>query len=113
MARVRGAGGRSRLAPSWLAPSWLAPSWLARCRLALVLAAAAASVAGCVGMPNSGSPGTVGATPQGTTQESDFLGANPARPQKGCSPTGTLQGFLNARIDYPPHKDHAQEKLPR
>ena len=70
-------------------------------RLAFVLAAAAASVAGCVGMPNSGSPGTVGATPQDTTQDSDFIGAIPAGPQKGWSPTEIVQGFLNASISYP------------
>ena len=46
--------------------------WLARGRRtwrACVLAAVAASVAGCVGMPNSGSPGTFSATPQDTSQD--------------------------------------------
>ncbi|MGD0240183.1 MAG: LpqB family beta-propeller domain-containing protein [Streptosporangiaceae bacterium] len=103
--------GRSWLAPSWLAPSWLAPSWLARCRLAFVLAAAAASVAGCVGMPNSGSPGTVGASPQNTSQDSDFIGAIPAGPQKGWSPTDIVKGYLNASIGYPSYQDIAREYL--
>ncbi|HEY2280866.1 MAG TPA: GerMN domain-containing protein, partial [Streptosporangiaceae bacterium] len=76
-----------------------------------MLAAAAASVAGCVGMPNSGSPGTVGATPQDTTQDSDFIGAIPAGPQKGWSPTDIVQGFLNASISYPVYKDIAREYL--
>jgi|tagenome__1003787_1003787.scaffolds.fasta_scaffold20985536_3 hypothetical protein len=89
----------------------MASSWLARCRLALVLAAAAASLAGCVGMPNSGSPGTVGATPQDTTQDSDFIGAIPAGPQKGWSPADIVQGFLNASISYPVYKDIAKEYL--
>src|SRR5256885_10205534 len=111
MARVRSARERSWLAPGWVAPGWLAPGWLARCRLALVLAAAAASVAGCVGMPNSGSPGTVGATPQDTTQDSDFIGAIPAGPQKGWSPADIVQGFLNASISYPVYKDIAKEYL--
>ncbi|HEY1671064.1 MAG TPA: LpqB family beta-propeller domain-containing protein, partial [Streptosporangiaceae bacterium] len=83
-------------------------------RLAFVLAAAAASVAsvaGCVGMPNSGSPGTVGATPQDTTQDSDFIGAIPAGPQKGWSPTEIVKGFLNASISYPSYQDTAKEYL--
>ena len=106
MARVRSAGGRS-----WLAPGWLARGWLARCRLAFVLAAAAASVAGCVGMPNSGSPGTVGASPKDTTQDSDFIGAIPAGPQKGWDPREIVQGFLNASISYPGYQDIARDYL--
>ena len=76
-----------------------------------MLAAAAASVAGCVGMPNSGSPGTVGATPQDTSQDSDFIGAIPAGPQKGWSPTDIVKGFLNASISYPGYQDIAREYL--
>ncbi len=100
-----------RLARSRLTRSWLTRSWLARCRLALVLAAVAASVAGCVGMPNSGSPGTVGATPANTSQDSDFIGAIPAGPQKGWTPTEIVQGFLNASISYPVYQDIAREYL--
>jgi hypothetical protein len=84
---------------------------LARARLVFVLAAAVASVAGCVGMPNSGSPGTVGATPQDTTQASDFIGAIPAGPQKGWSPTDIVRGFLNASISYPVYQGIANEYL--
>jgi hypothetical protein len=102
---------RSRLARSRLAPSWLSASWLARCRLAVVLAAAAASVAGCVGMPNSGSPGTVGATPRDTTPDSDFIVAIPAGPQKGWTPGEIVRGFLNASISYPGYQDIAREYL--
>src|SRR5438045_9770740 len=87
--------------------SRLARCWLARCRLAFVLAAAAASVAGCVGMPNSGSPGTVGASPKDTTQDSDFIGAIPASPQKGWNPREIVQGFLHASISYPGYQDIA------
>src|SRR5690348_2733105 len=86
-------------------------SWLARCRLAFVLAAAAASVAGCVGMPNSGSPGTVGASPRDTTPDSDFIVAIPAGPQKGWNPAEIVQGFLNASISYPGYQDIAREYL--
>jgi hypothetical protein len=102
---------RSRLARSRSAPPWLSASWLARCRLAVVLAAAAASVAGCVGMPNSGSPGTVGATPRDTTPDSDFIVAIPAGPQKGWTPTEIVRGFLNASISYPGYQDIAREYL--
>src|SRR5690242_21945093 len=114
MARVRSARRRSWLAPGWLAPGWLAPGWLApgwlaRCRLALVLAAAAASVAGCVGMPNSGSPGTVGASPRDTTPDSDFIVAIPAGPQKGWNPAEIVQGFLNASISYPGYQELARQ----
>jgi Lipoprotein LpqB beta-propeller domain/Sporulation and spore germination len=101
---------RPRLTRPRLTRPRLAPSWLARCRLAFVLAAAAASVAGCVGMPNSGSPGTVGATPQNTSQDSDFIGAIPAGPQKGWTPTEIVQGFLNASIN-PGYPDIVQEYL--
>jgi Lipoprotein LpqB beta-propeller domain/Sporulation and spore germination len=111
MARVRSARARLTGRRSRLAPSGLARSGLARCRLAFVLAAAAASVAGCVGMPNSGSPGTVGATQQDTTQDSDFIGAIPAGPQKGWSPTDIVRGFLNASIGYPVYQDIANEYL--
>jgi hypothetical protein len=53
-----------------------------------VLAVVAASVAGCVGMPNSGSPGTFSATPQDTSQDSNFIGAVPAGPSPaGIPPT--------------------------
>jgi Lipoprotein LpqB beta-propeller domain/Sporulation and spore germination len=96
---------------SRLTRSRLAPSWLARCRLAFVLAAAAASVAGCVGMPNSGSPGTVGASSQNPSQDSDFIGAIPAGPQKGWTPTEIVKGFLYASISYPSYQDIAREYL--
>jgi hypothetical protein len=76
-----------------------------------VLAAAAASVAGCVGMPNSGSPGTVGASPRDTTPDSDFIVAIPAGPQKGWNPAEIVQGFLNASISYPGYQDIARQYL--
>lgn len=110
MARARSAGTDSAGGRSRLAPSRLGSSWLARCRLALVLAAAAASVAGCVGMPNSGSPGTVGATPKDTTQDSDFIGAIPAGPQKGWTPSEIVEGFLFASTSSPNY-DIAREYL--
>ena len=85
--------------------------WLARARLACVLAAAAASVAGCVGMPNSGSPGTFNATPQDTTPDSNFIGALPAGPAANWSPFEIVTGFLNASASYPVYSDIAAEYL--
>ncbi len=66
-----------------------------------MLAAVAASLAGCVGMPNSGSPGTFSATPQDTSQDSDFIGAVPAGPLSGWKPSDIVTGYLNATVSYP------------
>jgi Lipoprotein LpqB beta-propeller domain/Sporulation and spore germination len=76
-----------------------------------VLAVAAASVAGCVGMPNSGSPGTFSATPQDTSQDSDFIGAVPAGPQSGWDPSDIVTGYLNATVSYPAYSPIAEEYL--
>jgi len=85
--------------------------WLTRARLALVAAAVAAAVSGCVGMPNSGSPATFGATPQDTTPDSDFIGAIPAGPAPNWGPTEIVTGFLNASASYPVYKEIAREYL--
>jgi hypothetical protein len=85
--------------------------WLARARRAFLVTAVAASVAGCVGMPNSGSPGTFSATPQDTTPDSDFIGAIPAGPGASWSPTQVVQGFLNASASYPVYSAIAKEYL--
>ena len=84
---------------------------LARVRRACVLAALAASVTGCVGMPNSGSPGTFSATPQDTTPDSDFIGALPAGPAASWTPTEIVTGFLNASASYPVYSAVAREYL--
>ncbi len=85
--------------------------WLARTWRACLLVGLAASVAGCVGMPNSGSPGTFSATPQDTSQDSDFIGAVPAGPQPGWSPADIVAGFLNATVSYPAYSAIAEEYL--
>jgi len=85
--------------------------WLARARRAFVVAAVATSVAGCVGMPNSGSPGTFSATPQNTTPDSDFIGAIPAGPEASWSPSQVVEGFLNASASYPVYSAVAREYL--
>ncbi len=88
--------------------------WPARIRStwrACLLVGLAASVAGCVGMPNSGSPGTFSATPQDTSQDSDFIGAVPAGPQPNWSPPDIVTGFLNATVSYPDYSATAEEYL--
>ena len=76
-----------------------------------MLAAVATSVAGCVGMPNSGSPGTFSATPQDTSQDSDFIGAVPAGPQSGWGPADIVTGFLNATVSYPAYQTITEQYL--
>ena len=75
--------------------------------------AAVASLAGCVGMPDSGSPGTFGATPQSTTSDFGFIGAIPAGPAQGWTPSEIVAGFLNANasVSYPTYTDVAKEYL--
>src|ERR1700759_1106694 len=84
---------------------------LARARRTCLPAGPTASVAGCVGMPNSGSPGTFSATPQDTSQDSDFIGAVPAGPQPGWSPANIVTGVLNATVSSPPYSAIAEEYL--
>jgi len=85
--------------------------WLTRARLACVVTAVAASAAGCMGMPNSGAPGTFGATPQASTPDSDFIVAVPAGPGAKWTPTEIVTGFLNASVSYPNYKSVAEEYL--
>ena len=80
-------------------------------RRACVLTGVAASVAGCVGMPNSGSPGTFGATPQDSTQNSEFIRALPAGPEKTWDPAEIVQGFLNASASYPVYSAVAKQYM--
>src|SRR5690348_4906059 len=93
--------GRRRLTRRWLTRAWRTG----------VLAAAVASLAGCVGMPNSGSPGTFSATPRNTSQDSDFIGAVPAGPQSGWNPSDIVTGYLNATVSYPAYSAIAEEYL--
>ena len=62
-------------------------------------------------MPNSGSPGTFSATPQDTSQDSDFIGAVPAGPQPNWSPADIVTGFLNATVSYPAYSAIAEQYL--
>ena len=85
--------------------------WLARTWRTCLLTGLAVSVAGCVGMPNSGSPGTFSATPRDTSQDSDFIGAVPAGPEPNWSPNDIVTGFLNATVSYPAYSAIAEEYL--
>jgi len=85
--------------------------WLARAWRTCLLTGLAVSVAGCVGMPNSGSPGTFSATPKDTSQDSDFIGAVPAGPEPNWSPNDIVTGFLNATVSYPAYSAIAEEYL--
>src|ERR1700749_2427822 len=85
--------------------------WLAWAWRTCLLAGLTASVAGCVGMPNSGSPGTFSATPQDTSQDSDFIGAVPAGPQSGWKPSDIVTGYLNATVSYPAYSAIAEKYL--
>jgi hypothetical protein len=85
--------------------------WLARARLAFVLTAVVASVAGCVGMPDSGSPGTFSVTPKATTPDFNFIGAIPAGPEPNWTPTEIVLGFLNASASYPTYSAIAKQYL--
>ncbi len=85
--------------------------WPARARLACVLVAVVASLAGCVGMRNSGSPGTFGAIPQDTAPDFNFIGAIPAGPSPNWTPREIVTGFLNASASYPTYSDVAKEYL--
>src|ERR1700745_2233275 len=85
--------------------------WLVRAWRTCLLAGLAVSVAGCVGMPNSGSPGTFSATPQDTSQDSDFIGAVPAGPQSGWNPSDIVTGYLNATVSYAAYSAIAEKCL--
>ena len=100
MADVGGRGARRRKA------STVTRAWRAG-----LVAALTASVAGCVGMPDSGSPGTFTATPQDTTQASDVIGAIPAGPAPNWDPSEIVAGFLNASASYPLYAATASQYL--
>jgi len=76
-----------------------------------VLTAVVASAAGCVGMPDSGSPGTFGATPKAMTPDFNFIGAIPAGPEPNWTPTWIVEGFLNASASWPTYSAIARQYL--
>jgi hypothetical protein len=66
-----------------------------------VLAAAVASVAGCVGMPSSGAAQQFSASPQSSAQDGNLIGSVPLGPQPGDDPAVIVQGFLTAADSFP------------
>ncbi len=89
-----------RPAPFRRAPFRRAPSWRAAAWRAAVVIAAAASVAGCVSMPNSGPPGSATAV-QATTVPDLNSGLFAAAPTPGAPPWEIVLGFLTASASYP------------
>jgi hypothetical protein len=66
-----------------------------------VLAAAVASVAGCVGMPSNGPALQFSASPQSGGQDGNLIGSVPLGPQPGDDPSEIVQGFLTAADSFP------------
>jgi Lipoprotein LpqB beta-propeller domain/Sporulation and spore germination len=104
-------GGRTRKPPWHHTGGAAARRWLGRAWRVSLVAALAASVAGCVGMPNSGSPGTFTAAPQDTMQPGEIIGAIPAGPAPNWDPSEIVTGFLNASASYPLYAATAREYL--
>jgi hypothetical protein len=63
---------------------------------ASVVTVAAASVAGCVGMPGNGPVGVISASPQSTVAGGNVIQTFPAGPAPGDSPFSIVTGFLAA-----------------
>ena len=76
-----------------------------------VLAAVAASVTGCVGMPSGGPAGEGPASSASQTPDVNFIGPFPAGPQPGGSPQQIVQGFLLASASYPTYPQIAPQYL--
>ena len=66
-----------------------------------VLAAAVASVAGCVGMPSNGPAQQFSASPQSSGQDGNLIGSVPLGPQPGDDPSEIVAGFLTAADSFP------------
>jgi hypothetical protein len=85
---------------------------LARMRRACLLAAAAVSVAGCVGIPQAGQVGTFSNKQADTVQNPESeIGLFPTGPQLNASPTAIVQEFLTASASYPTDAPIVQEYL--
>jgi len=89
-------------------PAWTRVSRLWRICL---VAAVAGSVAGCVGMPNSGSATEFTASPQSTQQENNFSGPYASGPEPNGSPRQIVEGFLAASGSDPAYSAVAGEYL--
>ena len=67
----------------------------------LVLAAAVAALAGCVGMPSNGPVEQSTVAPTASAPAVNFIGPFPSGPRPGGSPSQIVQGFLLASASYP------------
>lgn len=76
----------------------------------LVVAAAVAGLAGCVGMPNSGPVG-VAASPQTSVAGEDFIGPIPVGPEPNWDPSQIVSGFLAASASYPTFAEITKQYL--
>jgi Lipoprotein LpqB beta-propeller domain/Sporulation and spore germination len=70
-------------------------------RRACVLAAALASVAGCVGMPSNGPVQQPTASATSAAPDLNLVGPHPSGPQPGADPSQIVRGFLLASASYP------------
>ena len=84
--------------PCWRARAAAAPDGIRARRMCLV-AAAVASVAGCVSMPDSGPVGDVTASPQASAPQG-LIGPFADPPAPGGSPSQIVSGFLVASASY-------------
>ena len=89
----------------------LGRAWRARAWRACLLTAAAASLAGCVSMPNNGPATEFTASPQSSQPNNDFIGLFPSAPRPGGSPWQIVQGFLVASANYPTYSALADDYL--
>ena len=78
---------------------------------ACLLMAAAASVAGCVSMPNSGPPGEYTAVQASTQPDLNDIGLFPSGPKPTADPSQVVEGFLIASAYYPTDSPTPQEYL--
>jgi hypothetical protein len=76
-----------------------------------VVTVAAASVAGCVGMPGNGPVGTISVSPQNAVAGGNVIQPFPAGPAPRDSPFDIVAGFLAASANYPFNAAIAREYL--
>jgi hypothetical protein len=100
--------GLTRLGLTRVGLTWLRLTWLGR---ACLLTAAAASVAGCVNMPDSGPMGAISPSPQSTAAGGDFFEPFLSGPSPNEDPGNIVNGFLAASASYPVNAAIAREYL--
>lgn len=71
-----------------------------RVLIACTLSAAVLAVAGCVSMPSSGPPNSLGVNQANEGQGQNYVGLSPQPPQPYWKPETVVQGFLAANASY-------------